>query len=236
MLGYRHVTASRNTIEKGIDLMKPRNIASIMVICLALPVQALAMDSSFQHTFTTTYQDGSTQTGSLTVGKAANCVRIALPPEELDEDSTYQRDSRGNEEIIFCQDPEPAMTTLDARNKVYQQFDASTMKAMNDQREQMMKQFGIEPGSDQEEDVFKSIGETMGMMKQKQREGIEEALQDENMTPAERTEAEAYMNENYPNSPSSTSMEISANVIDLHKQGTQKGITCNWYKFEMRGL
>ena len=39
-----------------------------------------------------------------------------------------------------------------------------------------MKQIGIEPGSGQENELFKSLGEAMGMMKQKQRESMEEVF------------------------------------------------------------
>jgi len=31
-------------------------------------------------------------------------------------------------------------------------------------------------------------------------------------------------------------MEVAAKVTDLHKQDTQKGISCKWYKIEMSGL
>jgi hypothetical protein len=110
------------------------------------------------------------------------------------------------------------------------------VQAMHGQREQMMKQIGVEPGSGQEKELFKSFGDAMGMMKQQQRERMEEALQDENMSPEERAEAEVYMKKNFPDSQSPSSMEIATKVTDLHKRDTQKGISCKWYKFEMSGL
>jgi len=213
--------------------MKQLNFASILV---ALPALALATDPSYQHSFKTTYANGSSQEGSLTVGKTKECMRIALPPDELDEDNDFRDTSFGNDEIIFCQEPDPAMTSLNKQNRTYQRFDQATMQAMHDQREQMMKQLGIEPGSSQETELFKSFGDAMGMMKQKQRESMEKALQDENMSPEERAEAEAYMKKNYPDSQSPSSMEVAAKVTDLHKQETQKGISCKWYKIEMSGL
>jgi len=216
--------------------MKQLMSASMFILSVALPALALASDPSYQHLFKTTYANGSSQEGTLTVGKTNNCMRVALPPDELDEDNDFQDTSFGNDEIIFCQEPEPAMTSLNKQAKTYQRFDQAMMQAMHNQREQMMKQIGIEPGSGQEKDLFKSFGDAMGMMKQKQREGMEETLQDENMSPEERAEAEAYMKEHYPDSPSSGSMEVAANVTDLHKRDTQKGISCKWYKIEMSGL
>jgi hypothetical protein len=216
--------------------MKQLMSASMFILSVALPVLALATDTSYQHSFKTTYANGSSQEGSLTVGKTKNCMRVALPPDELSEDNDSQDKSFSNEEIIFCQEPEPAMTSLNKKNKTYQRFDQAMVQAMNNQREQMMKQIGIEPGSGQEKELFKSFGDAMGMMKQKQRNGMEEALKGENMSPEERAEAEAYMNKNYPDSPSPSSIEITAQVTDLHKGGTQKGISCKWYKIEMSGL
>ena len=110
------------------------------------------------------------------------------------------------------------------------------VQSMHDQRAKMMQKIGIEPGSDQEKELFKSVGDAMGMMKQKQRESMEEALQDESMSPEDRAKAEAYMKESYPDSPSPTSMNISTKVTDLQKSGAQKGISCKWYKMEMSGL
>jgi len=216
--------------------MKQLMSASMFILSVALPVLALATDTSYQHSFKTTYANGSSQEGSLTVGKTKNCMRVALPPDELSEDNDSQDKSFSNEEIIFCQEPEPVMTSLNKKNKTYQRFDQAMVQAMNNEREQMMKQIGIEPGSGQEKELFKSFGDAMGMMKQKQRNGMEEALKGENMSPEERAEAEAYMNKNYPDSPSPSSIEITAQVTDLHKGGTQKGISCKWYKIEMSGL
>lgn len=216
--------------------MKQLMSANMFILSVALPALALASDTSYQHSFKTTYANGSSQEGSLTVGKTKNCMRVALPPDELDEDNDFQDKSFGNEEIIFCQEPEPAMTSLNKKNKTYQRFDQAMVQAMNNQREQMMKQIGIEPGSGQEKELFKSFGDAMGMVKQKQRERMEETLQDENMSPEERAEAEAYMKKNYPDSPSPSSMEIATKVTDLHKRDTQKGISCKWYKIEMSGL
>ncbi len=216
--------------------MKQLNFAGILVLCGALPALALATDTSYQHSFKTTYANGSSQEGSLTVGKTRECMRIALPPDELYEDNDSRDTSLGNDEIIFCQEPEPAMTSLNKQDKTYQRFDQATMQAMHDQREQMMKQIGIEPGSGQEKELFKSFGDAMGMIKQKQRKSMEETLQDENMSPEERAEAEAYMKKNYPDSPSPGSMEVATKVTDLHKRDSQKGISCKWYKIEMTGL
>jgi hypothetical protein len=216
--------------------MKQLIFASMFILSVALPALALASDTSYQHSFKTTYGNGSSQEGSLTVGKTKNCMRVALPPDELDEDDDFQDKSFGNEEIIFCQEPEPAMTSLNKKNKTYQRFDQAMVQAMHGQREQMMKQIGVEPGSGQEKELFKSFGDAMGMMKQQQRERMEEALQDENMSPEERAEAEAYMKKNFPDSQSSSSMEIATKVTDLHKRDTQKGISCKWYKLEMSGL
>ncbi len=216
--------------------MKQLNFASIVVLCVALPTLALATDSSYQHSFQTTYANGSSQGGWLSVGKTKNCMRVALPPDELHEDTDFRDTSFGNDEIIFCQSPEPAMTSLNKKDKTYQKFDQATMQALHNQREQMMRQIGIEPGSGQEKELFKSFGDAMGMMKQKQRASMEKALQDENMSPEERAEAEAYLKKNYPDSQSPGSMEVAAKVTDLHKQETQKGISCKWYKIEMSGL
>jgi len=216
--------------------MKQLIFASMFILSVAFPVPALASDTSYQHSFKTTYANGSSQEGSLTVGKTKNCMRVALPPDELDEDDDFQDKSFGNEEIIFCQEPEPAMTSLNKKNKTYQRFDQAMVQAMHGQREQMMKQIGVEPGSGQEKELFKSFGDAMGMMKQQQRERMEEALQDENISPEERAEAEAYMKKNFPDSQSPSSMEIATKVTDLHKRDTQKGISCKWYKFEMSGL
>jgi len=216
--------------------MKQLIFASMYILSVALPALALGSDTSYQHSFKTTYPNGSSQEGSLTVGKTKNCMRVALPPDELDEDNEIQDKSLGNDELIFCQEPEPAMTSLNKQDKTYHKFDQAMVQAMNNQREQMMKQIGIEPGSGQEEDLFKSFGDAMGMMKQKQRKSMEETLQDENMSPEERAEAEAYMKKNYPKSPSPGSMKIATKVTDLNKRDTQKGISCKWYKVEMSGL
>jgi len=216
--------------------MKQLSFASMSILYLALPALALAADPSYQHSFKTIYANGSSQEGTLTVGKTKNCMRVALPPDELREDNDSQDKSFGNDEIIFCQEPEPAMTSLNKQDKTYQKFDQAMVQAMHGQREQMMKQIGIEPGSGQEKELFKSFGDAMGMVKQKQRERMEETLQDENMSPEERAEAEAYMKKNYPDSPSPSSMEIATQVTDLHKRDTQKGISCKWYKLEMSGL
>ena len=129
------------------------------------------------------------------------------------------------------------MTSLNKKNKTYQRFDQAMVQAMHGQREQMMKQIGIEPGSGQEKELFMSFGDAMGMMKQQQRERMEEALQDENMSPEERAEAEAYMKKNYSGFPiSQLHGNMQHKVTDLHKRDTQKGISCKWYKFEMSGL
>ena len=216
--------------------MKQLNFAGLLVLCMALPALALATDPSYQHSFKTTYANGSSQEGLLTVGKTKECMRIALPPDELHEDNDFRDTSFGNDEIIFCQEHEPAMTFLNKQDKTYQRFDQATLQALHDQREQMMKQIGIEPGSSQEKELFKSFGDAMGMIKQKQRKSMEETLQNENMFPEERAEAEAYMKKNYPDSPSPGSMEVATKVTDLHKRDSQKGITCNWYKIEMSGL
>ena len=216
--------------------MKQLSFWSMSILYLALPALALASDPSYQHSFKTTYANGSSQEGTLTVGKTKNCMRVALPPDELSEDNDFQDKSFGNDEIIFCQEPEPAMTSLNKKNKTYQRFDQAMVQAMNKQREQMMKQIGIEPGSGKEKELFKSFGDAMGKMKQNQRESMEDALNDESMSPEERAKAEAYMNKNYTDSQSSGSMEIATKVTDLHKGGTQKGIPCRWYKIEMSGL
>ena len=216
--------------------MKQLSFWSMSILYLTLPALALASDPSYQHSFKTTYANGSSQEGTLTVGKTKNCMRVALPPDELGEDNDFQDNSFGNDEIIFCQEPEPAMTSLDKRNKTYQKFDQAMVQAMHDQREQMMKQIGIEPGSGQEEELFKSFGDAMGIVKQKQREKMEETLQDENMSPEERAEAEAYLKKHYSDSPSPRSLEVATKVTDLHKQDTHKGISCKWYKLEMSGL
>ncbi len=216
--------------------MKQLSLMSMSVLYLALPALALATDPSYQHSFKTTYANGSTQEGTLTVGKTKNCMRVALPPDELDEDNDFQDTSIGNDEIIFCNNPQPAMTSLNKQNKTYQRFDQATVQAMHEQREQMMKQIGFEPGSGQDKELFKSFGDAMGMMKQKQRESMEEALKDENMSPKERAEAEAYMKKKIPQSPSPSSMEIATQVTDLNKRGAQNGIPCKWYRFEMSGL
>ena len=216
--------------------MKQLLFASMSILYLALPELALATDPSYQHSFKTTYGNGTSQVGFLSVGKTKNCVLISLPPDERDEDNDLKDKSFGNDEIIFCQEPEPVMTSLDKQDKTYQRFDQAMVQAMHGQREQMMKQIGIEPGSGQEKELFKSFGDAMGMVKQKQRESMEETLQDENMSPEERAEAEAYMKKNYPDSPSPSSMEVATKVTDLHKRDTQKGISCKWYKIEMTGL
>jgi hypothetical protein len=216
--------------------MKQLSFWSISFLYLALPVLALATDSSYQHLFKTTYANGSTQEGTLSVGKTKNCMRVALPPDELGQDNDFQDKSFGNDEIIFCKTPQPAMTSLNKQDKTYQRFDQAMVQAMHGQREQMMKQIGIEPGSGQEKELLKSFGDAMGMVKQKQRERMDETLQDENMSPEERAEAEAYMKKNFPDSTSPSSMEIATKVTDLHKRDTQKGISCKWYKFEMSGL
>ena len=216
--------------------MKQLSFLSMSIMYLALPALALAIDPSYQHSFKTTYANGSSQEGTLTVGKTKNCMRVALPPDELREDNDFQGESFGNEEIIFCETPQPAMTSLNRQDKTYQKFDQATVQAMHAQREQMMRQIGIEPGSGQEKELFKSFGDAMGMMKQQQRESMEKALQDENMSPEERAEAEGYMKKNYPDSPPPSSMEVNAQVTDLHKGGTQKGVSCKWYKIEMSGL
>jgi hypothetical protein len=216
--------------------MKKLSFWSISILYLALPALALGSDPSYQHSFKTTYANGSSQEGTLTVGKTKNCMRVALPPDEVDEDNDLQDQSIGNDEIIFCKNPQPVMTSLDKRNKTYQRFDQAMVQAMHGQREQMMKQIGIEPGSGQEKELFKSFGGAMGMVKQKQRERMEETLQDESMSPEERAEAEAYMKKNFSDSPSPSSMEIATKVTDLHRRDSQKGISCKWYKIEMSGL
>ena len=216
--------------------MKQLSFLSMSIMYLALPALALATDPSYQHSFKTTYANGSSQEGTLTVGKTKNCMRIALPPDELHEDLDLQDTSSGNDEMIFCTKPQPAMTSLNKQKKTYQKFDQAMLQAMQAQREQMMRQIGIEPGSGQEKELFKSFGDAMGMMKQQQRESMEKALQDENMSPEERADAEAYMKKKYPKSQSPNSMEIATKVTDLHKGGTQKGVSCKWYKIEMSGL
>ena len=216
--------------------MKQLIFVSMYILSVALPALALATEPSYQHSFKTTYANSSSQEGTLTVGKTKNCMRVALPPDELGEDKDFQDNSFGNDEIIFCQEPEPAMTSLNKQDRTYQRFDQAMVQAMHGQREQMMKQIGIEPGSGQEEELFKSFGDAMGMMKKQQREKMEEALQDENMSPEERAEAAAHMKKNFSDSPSPSTMEITTKVTDLHKRETQKGISCKWYKLEMSGL
>lgn len=216
--------------------MKQLSFLSMSILYLALPALALASDPSYQHSFKTTYANGSSQEGTLTVGKTKNCMRVALPPDEVDEGNDLQDQSIGNDEIIFCKTPQPSMTSLSKQDKTYQKFDQAMVQAMHAQREQMMKQIGIEPGSDQEEGLFKSFGDAMGIVKQKQREKMEETLQDENMSPEERAEAEAYMKKHDSDSPSPRSLEVATKVTDLHKRDTQKGISCKWYKIEMSGL
>ena len=216
--------------------MKQLIFASMFILSVALPVLALASDTSYQHSFKTTYANGSSQEGSLTVGKTKNCMRVALPPDELDENDDFQDKSFGNEEIIFCQEPEPAMTSLNKKNKTYQRFDQAMVQAMHGQREQMMKQIGVEPGSGQEKELFKSFGDAMGMMKQQQRERMEEALEGENMSPEERAEAEAYMKKNFPDSQSPSSMEIATKVTDLISETLKKASLASGTRFEMSGL
>ena len=70
--------------------MKQLLFASMSILYLALPALALATDPSYQHAFTTTYANGSSQEGTLTVGKTKDCIRVALPPDELDEDDDFQ--------------------------------------------------------------------------------------------------------------------------------------------------
>ena len=216
--------------------MMPLSFASMFILSFALPALALATDSSYQHSFLTTYANGSTQEGTLAVGKTKDCIRVALPPDELQEDNNFEEASPSDEEMIYCQKPEPAMTALNKQKKTYMTFDHAMVQAMHDQRAQMMRQIGIEPGSGQEEELYKSFGGAMGMVKQKQRESMEKALQDENMTPEERAKAEAFMNQRYPDSSSSGSLEIAAQVTDLQKRGNQNGIPCKWYKMKMSGL
>ena len=137
--------------------MKQLSLMSMSILYLALPALALATDPSYQHSFKTTYANGSTQEGTLTVGKTKNCMRVALPPDELHKDNDFQDTSIGNDEIIFCNNPQPAMTSLNKQEKTYQRFDQAMVEAMHAQREQMMRQIGIEPGSDQENELFKSF-------------------------------------------------------------------------------
>ena len=171
----------------------------------------------------------------MTVGKTKDCIRVALPPDELDKDNDFQDSSSGNDEMIFCTKPQPAMTSLSKQEKTYQRFDKAMVQAMHDQRSQMMRQMGIEPGSDQEKELFKSFGDTMGMVKQKQRDAMQKAAHDPNRPPEEQAKVDDYMKEHYPDSSSSGSMEITTNVTDLQKRGAENGISCKWYKMEMSG-
>ncbi len=216
--------------------MKQLSFASMTILYLSLPVLTLANDPSYQHSFKTTYNNGSSQEGTMTVGKTKDCMRIALPPDELDEDPDFRGTSSGNDEMIFCAKPKPAMTSLNKQEKTYQRFDQAMVQAMHNQREQMMQQIGIEPGSGQEKELFKSFGEAMGMITQKQKESMDAAVIDENMSPQERAEAENYMKKKYPKFQFHDSMEITTNVTDLHERSAQNGIPCKWYRFEMSGL
>ena len=105
--------------------MKQLSFSSMSILYLALPALAFAADPSYQHSFKTTYTNGSSQEGTLTVGKTISCMRVALPPDTLDQNQDLQDTPPGNEEIIFCKDPQPAMTSLNKQNKTYMRLGPS---------------------------------------------------------------------------------------------------------------
>ena len=216
--------------------MKDSIMIWVLVLCTPLPVMATDADSSYKHVFKTTYSNGQSQEGSIAIGRNLNCVRIAQSPDKLDPNTVSSQAHPINDEIIFCQDPQPKMTALNHALRTYGVIDAKTMAAMKQHQEEMMKNLGIEPGSGADKDFAKALGDAMGMMKQKQRESMDTALQDPNMSPEERARLEAYNKEHVPNTSSKNPLEISSKITKTGKRGKAEGISCVWYKQVISGL
>ena len=211
-------------------------LASVFTLLLPPVVLAAESDQSYRHLFTTTYANGATLDGTMDVGRTINCVRLAQPPETLDPNRVPSKSISVTDEIIFCGQPDPAMTAINHEMGTYGVMDANTITAMTKQRDEMMQSLGIQPGSQEEQNFTQAIGNAMGMMKQKQREALEQRMQDPDITDEERAELEAYMDSQLPDEQSPNAMALSSEITKTGKRGKQEGIPCVWYKHVISGL